>query len=619
MTFVARLTPSLFALAALLTAAGWMPVMAQGESLMSLWGNPAGQQDFLRPEEAFDLAIKRADAQQLHLTWSIAPGYYLYRDQMKVSVNDRDLVAAGRVERPAGKAKTDEFYGQTAVYYDRAVLTAQVPERTGTLTVGYQGCAENGICYPPQSVSLSLAALNEAAPFAGGDLERSEQGRLAGLLAGGSWVRISATFFGLGLLLAFTPCVLPMVPILAGLIVGDRAGTSTARAFALSLVYVLAMASTYTAAGVAAGMFGANLQAYAQHPWVLVGFAAIFVALALAMFEVYPLQMPPALQARLTAVSSRQRGGTWLGVAVMGLLSALIVGPCVAAPLAGALLYITQTGDAGLGGLALFSLSLGMGAPLLAVGASAGTLVPRAGAWMQAVKSAFGILLLGVAIWMLERLLPPSAGLALWAALLILTAVLMGALRRSEASDSPGVRLARGAGLVLLLYGAVLMIGAAGGGDRFWPPLAHLQTRTAQVPGEKQALAFKSIENRQALERALSRAAAQGRPAMLDFYADWCIECKIMERTTFSDPAVRQAVGDAVLLQADVTENDAEDRALMRSLEVIGPPTILFYDEQGREQRTYRLVGTLGPAAFAEHLRRVFGADTTDSPGNIDR
>lgn len=615
MTFLARLNPGLFALAALLMAACWMPVLAQGEGSMSLWGNPSGQRDFLRPQEAFDLQVERTAAQRLRLSWSIEPGYYLYRDQMKVSIDGRDLVAAGRVELPAGEPKTDEFYGQTAVYHDHVELTARVSEQTGTLTVGYQGCAEDGICYPPQTASFDLAALmwtgggaSDAAPPAAAG-ERSEQGRLAGLLAGGSWATISATFFGLGLLLAFTPCVLPMVPILAGLIAGDRERTSTPRAFVLSLVYVLAMASAYTAAGIAAGLFGANLQAYAQHPAILGGFAAIFIALALAMFGVYQLQMPAALQSRLSAASSRQRSGSWLGVAAMGLLSALIVGPCVAAPLAGALLYIAQTGDASLGGLALFSLSLGMGTPLLVVGASAGALLPRAGPWMQAVKSAFGLLLLGVAIWMLERLVPPSAALALWAALIIVTAVMMGALQRRQTTASPADRLVHGAGLTLLIYGAVLLVGAASGGDRFWPPLAHLPAPSnGQRTGEAQALAFQSIGSRQDLERALAWAAAQGRPAMLDFYADWCIECKIMERTTFSDPAVRRALGDAVLLQADVTENDAEDRALMRSLAVIGPPTILFYDERGREQRAYRLVGTLGPAAFAEHLQQVFGA-----------
>lgn len=425
-----------------------------------------------------------------------------------------------------------------------------------------------------------------------------EQDRIAQTLASGhTWVTL-LSFFGFGLLLAFTPCVFPMVPILSGLIVGHGATLSTARAFALSLAYVLAMALTYTAAGVFAGLFGSNLQAVFQNPWVLGTFSALFVVLALSLFGFYELQVPSWLQGKLTELSNRQRSGTLLGAAIMGLLSALIVGPCVAAPLAAALIYIGKSGDALLGGSALFMLSMGMGAPLLVLGTSAGKLLPKAGAWMHTVKSVFGVLLLAVAIWMLERVLPMALTLVLWAALLIVSGVYMGALDRLLPDASGWRKFWKGIGLVIVLYGALLLVGAAGGGGDVLRPLHGLQLAGASTQSTRtHSLPFTRIKSIADLNNAL--AAARGKAVMLDFYADWCVSCKEMEKYTFNNSGVQQLLSERVLLQADVTANDAEDRALLQHFGLIGPPSILFFSPEGHECATRRVMGYLDPEQFS--------------------
>jgi thiol:disulfide interchange protein DsbD len=410
---------------------------------------------------------------------------------------------------------------------------------------------------------------------------------------------VLVTFFGFGLLLAFTPCVLPMIPILSGIIVGQAANMNSRRGLALSAVYVLAMALTYALAGIVAGLFGRNLQAAFQAPAVLIGFAALFVVLALSMFGVYELQLPASLRERLARWSGRHRGGAHGGVAIMGALSAVIVGPCVAPPLAGALLYIAQSGDASLGGAALFVLALGMGTPLLAIGASAGHWLPRAGAWMEAVKHAFGFLLLGVALWLLERILPPSVVLAGWGILLICAAVALGALEALPATSTGLQRFWKGLGLVLFTWGAAALIGAAAGGERLTQPLGLFAAR-AQI--REEPLPFRPVKGLAGLEQALAQTPEAGQPVMLDFYADWCIECKQMERSTFADRGVRQALGAMTLLQSDVTANDAQDRALLRRFELFGPPAILFFDAQGREIRTARVVGYVDASRFRAHV-----------------
>jgi thiol:disulfide interchange protein DsbD len=417
------------------------------------------------------------------------------------------------------------------------------------------------------------------------------------------WFSMSI-FFGLGLGLAFTPCVFPMIPILSSIIVGQGQHLTTARAFVLSLVYVLAVAVTYTVAGIAAALFGGNLQAAFQNPWILSSFAAVFVVLALSMFGFYELQMPSSVQSRLNEMSTHQKGGTLFGVAVMGFLSALIVGPCVAAPLIGALLVIGQTGDVMLGGSALFALSLGMGAPLLAIGTGFGKVLPKAGPWMDATKAVFGVLLLAVAIWMLERILPPAVTMALWAALLIASAVYMGALDSLASGASGWRRLWKALGLVLLVWGALLLIGVAAGGRDALQPLRGIfagggSGTAAQADAH---LPFKRIKSVADLEAEVSAAAAAGKPVMLDFYADWCVSCKEMEKFTFSDPRVRQALSDAVLLQADVTANDDDDKALLKHFNLLGPPTIIFYAADGQERRAHRVVGYMKVNEFLEHL-----------------
>ncbi|HEY0635295.1 MAG TPA: protein-disulfide reductase DsbD, partial [Gammaproteobacteria bacterium] len=380
---------------------------------------------------------------------------------------------------------------------------------------------------------------------------------------------------------------------------------TTRKAFTLSLVYVLAMALTYTVAGVIAGVFGANLQAAFQNPWILGTFSALFVLLALSMFGFYELQLPSALQTKLSEISNKQRGGSLIGVAIMGLLSALIVGPCVAPPLMGALIYIGQTGDAVLGGLALFALSLGMGAPLLALGTSAGKLLPRAGDWMDSVKAVFGVLMIAVAIWMLERILPGAVTMTLWALLLIVSAIYMGAVDTLREGGSGWRKLWKGLGLALLVWGILVLIGAARGGhDPLQPIRLSGSEGSIDAPGSE-GLVFKRITSEAELEGAIATAAAQGKPVMVDYYADWCVSCKEFEKYTFANPEVQAALADAVLLQIDVTENTDNDQALLKRYRLIGPPAILFFDRDGRELGEYRLVGFVPAADFARHARQA--------------
>jgi thiol:disulfide interchange protein DsbD len=585
-------------------------------------GLGGGQDRFLDPDQAFALSADVADPNTVVARWNIAEGYYLYRDRMGFRLRDANGVQLGTPALPPGEVKEDEFLGRTQVYHQGMEVRLPLARGTGasqpvTLEITYQGCAEAGLCYPPitKPVALTLPPATAAAAPVGSQVQPpasvqapvqapgperaaplAEQDRLARSLASGSTWLTLLSFFGFGLLLAFTPCVFPMIPILSSIIVGEGEHITTRRAFVLSLTYVLAMAVTYTIAGVIAALFGQNLQAAFQNPWVLGTFSAVFVLLALSMFGFYELQLPSRWQTRLAEISHRQEGGRLLGVGIMGFLSALIVGPCVAPPLAGALIYIGQTGDAVLGGSALFALSLGMGAPLVAVGTSEGKLLPRAGAWMNAVKAVFGVLLLGVAIWMLERILPATVAMLLWAALLIVCAVYLGAL---EPVGSAGGwrKLWKGVGLILLGYGTLLLVGAATGGRDVWQPLEGLVA--VNGGGERTSeLRFTRVKSVADFEQALAAARARQQPVVLDFYADWCVECKRIEKYTFSQPTVQQALADSLLLQADVTANDPQDRELLRRFGLIGPPATLFFGPEGEERRQYRLVGYLGPEEF---------------------
>ncbi len=580
-----------------------------------LGGLDAKDDEFLPVDEAFRPQAVALDGNTLEVSIAVAPGYYLYKDKISVRTA-AGRVQLGRLALPAGELKNDPYFGEMEVYHEdvlgklplaRATPDAQKLE----LEVGYQGCADGGICYPPQkrtlTVSLPRATAVAALAAAGDGPPVSEQARLATLIAGGSVWAVVATFFAAGLLLAFTPCVLPIIPILSGIIAGDREAAGPARGFSLALAYVAGMSLVYTAAGIVAAAVGVQLQAAFNQPWVLALFAALFVALALGMFGLYDLQMPSAVQTRLAALSGRQRGGTFVGAFVMGALSSLIVTACVAPPLVAALTVIGQTGDLVRGGAALFALSLGMGAPLLVVGASAGQLLPKAGAWMVAVKNAFGFLMLGLAVWMLSRVLPGYVTLALWGVLVFMAGVWLGGLT-SLPPQAPGAqKLGKGFGVIAMLYGAALLAGAMTGADSPVQPLARVSTISAPAAQPERALDFQRVKTVEDLDRALASAAQAGRPAMLDFYADWCVSCIEMERYTFSDPTVQEALSHVALLQADVTANDAADQALLRRFGVYGPPTIIFFGPDGLQRSGFEVVGYMKADDFAAHVARAVG------------
>lgn len=602
-------------------------------------GLSSNDEEFLPGDKVFIFSAEAESGNTIKAHWDILDGYYLYRDKFKFELKDADGVSIGTITMPPGQEKVDESFGKMVIYH-KGVDVLLPLNRTNlkptdvTLVAKFQGCAERGFCYPPmeQSMPISLpagtavaATTSPVTPVKAGngamggapadDGFVSEQDQLANMIKSGNFLVTLLIFFGSGLLLAFTPCVFPMIPILSSIIAGQGDNMTTRKAFTMSLVYVLAMALTYTVAGVIAGLFGSNLQAAFQNPWILSTFSIVFVGLAFSMFGFYDIQMPSAVQSKLTEISNRQQGGTLTGVAIMGFLSALIVGPCVAAPLMGALIYIGQTGDAVLGGSALFALSMGMGAPLLVIGAAAGKFLPRAGGWMDAVKAVFGVLLLAVAIWMMERVLPEAISMLLWAALLIVSAIYLGALESLPQGVSGWRKLWKGVGLISLIYGGLLLVGVAGGGrDPLQPLQGVLVSSTggsSQTSVAQHELQFKKIKGLDGLNQALATAKAEGKLAMLDFYADWCVSCKEMEKYTFSDPAVKQSLQNVVLLQTDVTDNDDQDKALLKNFGLVGPPSILFFDQNGVEKRNYRLVGFLSPDKFKTHIEKAKGSSST--------
>jgi thiol:disulfide interchange protein DsbD len=576
----------------------------------------AAGQEFLNPLVAFQPTARALDDRTVEVRYQVAKGYYLYRDKLAATVDGGEPATLGAAQFARGKMKDDELFGLVEVYFNEALYRLPV-ERSGesgplplTLALVSQGCADGGICYPPQTqkVAVTLPALGSVAPAAamveaGGD----ESGEIAALLRDAGFWLVLASFFGFGLLLSFTPCVLPMVPILSGIIVGQSGRghpTPRRRAFMLSLAYVMGMAVTYAAAGIAAGMSGTLLAAALQNAWVLGSFALVFVVLSLSMFGFYELQLPTFLQSKLSDEARRFKGGTYYGAASMGAISALIVGPCVAAPLAGALLYISQTGDAALGGAALFSMALGMGVPLLAVGLSAGAL-PHTGPWMEAVKRAFGVILLATALWMVTPVLPAWLVMAGWAMLLIVASIFMHALDPLPAGSSGWLRFWKGIGVLLLLYGTALVIGTLAGNRDPLQPLAGVLARGGGAAVHAGETAFRRVATVAELEREIAQA---GRPVMLDFYADWCVSCKEMERFTFSDPAVRERLGRFLLLQADVTANNADDQALLRRFSLFGPPGIIFFDATGNEVAGLRVVGFQNADSFRRVLDRALAA-----------
>ena len=584
-----------------------------------LGGGSGGEGGFLPVDEAFAFSAVSGSPDRITLRWEIADGYYLYRDKVKLAVADQ-AATLGTVQFPDGTVHQDEYFGEQVVYYNELLADLPVSAPAGTreiaLDVTYMGCADAGLCYPPTTKRVSVA-LGASPPATGSSATAgrmvSEQDALAAKIRSGNLLAVLATFFGAGLLLAFTPCVLPMVPILSGIIVGagrDRP-VSRGRAFALSFAYVMGMALTYTVAGAVFAAAGQQAQAFFQKPWIIVVFAGLFVLLALAMFGVFTLQVPAALQARLTDASNKQQQGTLLGTAVMGALSSLIVTACVAPPLVAALAVIGQSGDVLRGASALFALSLGMGMPLLVVGASAGHLLPKAGAWMDAVKVVFGGMFLAVAIWMLGRILPSPVTLGLWAALAFLSGWWLVTLG-GRGVGGGAVTARRGLGALLILYGVLMLVGALAGRSNPLQPLAGIGgSGIGEGGGQERAVEFVRIKTVADLERAVADASAAGRPVMFDFYADWCVSCKEMEHLTFTDPGVQAELARAVLLQADVTANDAEDQALLQHFGILGPPTIVFFDASGRELPDYRVVGFMKAGQFRAHVAQAIGNGST--------
>ena len=580
------------------------------------------QPDFLPPDKAFGLDVIARDANTLQANFSVTPGYYLYRDKIAFTAKD-GTVKVTAVSLPKGEIKHDPNFGDTEVFHQsfQALITLDRPGKAATgitLNAVYQGCSEQGLCYPPitktlrvnlpdaTSGQLAPPILTEAPP-ASSQTRVSEGSQIARLFKGGSFWLIVSFFFGAGLLLALTPCVFPMIPILSGIIVGRGHKITHMHAFMLSLAYVLGMAITYAAAGVAAGFSGNLISNALQTPWVLGSFAAVFVLLSLSMFGFYELQLPTAMQSKLSDTSNRLHGGHLSGVFVMGALSAIIMGPCVAAPLAGALLYIGQTHDAVLGGVALFVMALGMGAPLLLIGTSAGVLLPKAGAWMEAVKQFFGVMLLALAIWIIQPLLPISIQMLLWAALLIFSAIYLHALDALQQNASGWHKLLKGIGLFALLLGVAYLIGALSGSRDILRPLGNIgRAAETQPPATLQFSRVMDITDLdQRIVQARGQAQGRGQIVMLDFYADWCISCKEMERFTFSEESVKAKLKPVLLLQADVTANSEADVALLKRYGLFGPPGILFFDAQGKELSDFRVTGFLDAAAFLKTLQGV--------------
>ena len=589
---------------------------------------PGRAEDFLDPAVAFKFSARMEGERTAVVTYTIADGYYMYRERFAFKADGATL---GEPQIPPGKVKYDQTFEKDVETY-KGVVTIRIPVQGGaafTLNATSQGCADAGLCYPPQehsarltagggtaapgipfganaqapsTIALSSTPMSEgpanpaapisapaAAPQATPASAPSELAGIDAILQGGRLLAIVPAFALLGLGLAFTPCVLPMVPILSSIIVGEGGKTKRSRGLILSVTYSLGMAIVYTALGVAAGLIGEGLAAALQNPWLLGAFALLIVTMAMSMFGFYELQVPAALQSKLAGASNRQASGKLAGVSAMGAISALIVGPCVAAPLAGALVYISQTRDVLLGGAALFSMAVGMSIPLLLVGVSAGSLLPRAGAWMDAVKRFFGVLMLAMALWLVSPVLPAQVQMVLWAALLLGYGAYLASRRGHWANIAFGA--------VFGILGALQLVGAATGGRDALAPLAHL-TGTPQ-----HGLSFKRVKTVAELDAVL--AANQGKTAMLDFYADWCVSCKEMEKLTFVEPKVQAKLADTVLLQVDVTANDAHDKAMLKRFGLFGPPGIIFFDRNGAEIPDSRVIGYQNANKFLGSLQKL--------------
>ena len=592
--------------------------------LCAIVGWSSAHAAFLEPEKAFSFSAKSVDAGDLEVRYRIADGYYLYRERFKFALDPATSGGAtlGEPVFPKGEIKFDETFQKDVEHYRKEVVV-RIPVRgaTGPITLQStsQGCADAGLCYPPQVASATLTAFEAGGDAAPRSPAFDDAGRIERTLMSGNFGWIALLFVGLGVLLAFTPCVLPMVPILSSIIVGQAgAGRVATRGTAvlLAAAYSLGLALVYTLLGIAAGLAGEGLAAALQTPWVLGAFAAVLVLLSLSMFGFYELQVPAGLQARLAQWSGQVGGspsddrgrptaGRFVGVFAMGALSALIVGPCVAAPLAGALLYISQTRDVVVGGVALFSLAVGMSVPLLLVGLSAGSLLPRVGAWMETVKHFFGVLLIAVALWMVTPVLPSWVVMLAWAAIAIVGAVFLRVFDPLGPESRGIARLAKGVGVLLMFAGVVEVVGVATGGRDVLQPLGQFARRDgapASIASAEAGPAFERVKSVADLDR---RIASAGKPVLLDFYADWCVSCKEMERFTYTDARVASRMQDFVLLKADVTANDADDRALLKRFKLFGPPGIVFFDRGGRHLSDASVIGFQDADRFLGSLTAV--------------
>ncbi|MBV4539306.1 protein-disulfide reductase DsbD [Pseudomonas urmiensis] len=548
--------------------------------------------DFLPVHEAFKLSLVSSDAHTIKLRFVASDGYYLYRHRFQFRSEPADI-ALGTAQIPPGEAKHDEFFGDVEVYHGVLDITLPRPaadQRAFTLLVGYQGCADKGLCYPPETARLPITG-------EGGVVPGSSD-------AGWNWKSL-LLFFLAGVGLTFTPCVLPMLPILSGVVLRGQVGGW--RGLSLSLAYVLPMAACFAVLGALMGVFGAslNLQARLQSAWVLVPFALFFVIFALAMFGLFELKLPQALSNRLDSVANRTKGGSLLGAAVLGVLSSLLVSPCVSAPLAGALLYISASGDALGGALKLFALGLGMGAPLLLVATGGAAWLPKSGAWLNTVKNAIGVLLLGLAIGLLSRVLPGPVTLLLIGLLAAGVALFLGALE--FVIKTPRERLAQLLGLALLVYALACWYGALSGQGDPLRPLPHAAVATSAGTSVSKTDAWQTITTPAALDAALAQAKAAGQPVLLDWYADWCISCKVIEHEVLSAPQVQAQLGTFKLLRFDITESNAEQRGLLDRYQLFGPPALLFFAANGSEMTSDRVVGEINAGEFADILTRVRG------------